>query len=40
MPSTIGKVGREIKIGRRRKGGVIDRPLQPPKRKEPCKEHR
>ena len=40
MPGTIGKVGREIRIGRRRKGRVRDSPLQPPKRKEPCKEHR
>ena len=40
MPGTIEKVGREIRIGRRRKDGVRDRLLQVPKRKEPCKEHR
>ena len=39
MPGTIGKVHREIRIGRR-KGGVRDRLLQPLKRKQPCREHR
>ena len=41
MPGTVGKVGREIRIGRRRRAeSEIDCSSQPPKRKQPCKEHR
>ena len=40
MTGTLGKVGRENQNREEKEGGVRDRLLQPPKKKQPCKEHR